>query len=443
MYEDDTPPAERRAQALSLDRDLLRELLGQEELRELLDRGRDRRGRAVSCSRRPANADELHDLLRVRGDRFARRLRRGLRRDAARASGARSGSGSPGEERLVAAEDAGRYRDALGVMPPGGLPGCLPRGRQESLRQLVLRFARGRGPVHDRRGGGATSASTLEQLLHELERDGSARARRAPPRRDRARVVRPGRAAPAAPRVARGAAEGGRAGRAGRARALPAGLARDRPAREPARGARAAAGAAAAGVAVGGRGAAAPRAQLPAGLARRALRLAARSSGSAPVSTASPSTSARTRRCSAGRPAHRRPRARRRTRSARALSASAEFWYPLVEAAGLEPEVALPALWELVWAGEVTNDAWTPLRAGRRYAAPSNRLSQGRAASRARARPQSRRRRVAGRSPIASSPGRPTGARSPSSCSSGRASSPATASAARASPAATAPSTAS
>ena len=37
MYEDDTPPAERRAQALSLDRDLLRELLGQEELRELID----------------------------------------------------------------------------------------------------------------------------------------------------------------------------------------------------------------------------------------------------------------------------------------------------------------------------------------------------------------------------------------------------------------------
>ena len=37
MYEDDTPPAERRAQALALNRDLLRELLGQEELRELID----------------------------------------------------------------------------------------------------------------------------------------------------------------------------------------------------------------------------------------------------------------------------------------------------------------------------------------------------------------------------------------------------------------------
>ena len=43
MYEDDTPPAERRAQALSLDRDLLRELLGQEELRDLLDPARSSR----------------------------------------------------------------------------------------------------------------------------------------------------------------------------------------------------------------------------------------------------------------------------------------------------------------------------------------------------------------------------------------------------------------
>src|SRR5437763_13857892 len=67
MYEDDTPAAERRAQALSLDRDLLRELLGQEELRDLIDPGaldeveRQLRGEARS-------PDELHDLLRRRGD---------------------------------------------------------------------------------------------------------------------------------------------------------------------------------------------------------------------------------------------------------------------------------------------------------------------------------------------------------------------------------------
>src|SRR5262249_9881953 len=67
MYEDDTPAAERRAQALSLDRDLLRELLGQEELRELIDPGalqeveRQLAGRA-------RNPDELHDVLLRRGD---------------------------------------------------------------------------------------------------------------------------------------------------------------------------------------------------------------------------------------------------------------------------------------------------------------------------------------------------------------------------------------
>src|ERR1043165_3316283 len=67
MYEDDTPPAERRAQALSLDRDLLRELLGQEELRDLLDP--DALAEVERSLRpEPRDADELHDLLRLRGD---------------------------------------------------------------------------------------------------------------------------------------------------------------------------------------------------------------------------------------------------------------------------------------------------------------------------------------------------------------------------------------
>src|SRR5207249_3438821 len=67
MYEDDTPPAERRAQALSLDRDLLRELLGQEELRDLLDRDAVE-GVERELRRSPRNPDELHDQLRLRGD---------------------------------------------------------------------------------------------------------------------------------------------------------------------------------------------------------------------------------------------------------------------------------------------------------------------------------------------------------------------------------------
>ena len=89
MYEDDTPAAERRAQALSLDRELLRELLGQEELRELLDPGALA---DVEASLRPVprNADELHDLLRRVRRAARRRGRRRVRRDAGRGSGARS-----------------------------------------------------------------------------------------------------------------------------------------------------------------------------------------------------------------------------------------------------------------------------------------------------------------------------------------------------------------
>ncbi|MGH3102287.1 MAG: DEAD/DEAH box helicase, partial [Thermoleophilia bacterium] len=72
MYEDDTPPAERRAQALSLDRDLLRELLGQEELRELIDPDALAEVEAdlqlLSERTQAANADGLHDVLRAVGD---------------------------------------------------------------------------------------------------------------------------------------------------------------------------------------------------------------------------------------------------------------------------------------------------------------------------------------------------------------------------------------
>src|SRR5207302_7009677 len=53
-----------------------------------------------------------------------------------------------------------------------------------------------------------------------------------------------------------------------------------------------------------------------------------------------------------------------------ALDGSALFWFDLLAETELETEQALPALWDLVWAGEVTNDAWQPLRAGRRYGVP-------------------------------------------------------------------------
>ncbi len=144
MYEDDTPLAERRAQALALDRDLLKELLGQEELRDLIDRDavdeveEQLRGRAGS-------PDQLHDLLLRRGDlvpgEFDEELAATLESER-RAVRVRLAGG----EHLIAAEDAGRYRDALGAMPPAGLPDAYLEGGEDPLGWILRRFARGRGP---------------------------------------------------------------------------------------------------------------------------------------------------------------------------------------------------------------------------------------------------------------------------------------------------------
>src|SRR5829696_3406510 len=167
MYEDDTPAAERRAQALSLDRDLLRELLGQEELRELIDPGaltevEDQLRGA------PRSADELHDLLRRRGDlrddEYAPELAEPLLAER-RAVHVRVA----GEQRLIAAEDAGRYRDALGAMPPGGLPEAFLEADPEPLHSLLRRFARTRGPFTTAEANERFGLD-VEPILRELER---------------------------------------------------------------------------------------------------------------------------------------------------------------------------------------------------------------------------------------------------------------------------------
>ena len=183
MYEGDTPAAERRAVALSLDRELLRELLGQEELRDLIDPGAleqvedDLQHRSEHL--RARDADALHEVLRRVGDlTTAEAAERAeppsdagawLARleDERRAVRVRLG----GEERWIAAEDAGLYRDALGVVPPGGLPDVFLEDVPEPMLGLVRRFARTHGPfesgdVRTRYGVDAGPA------LAELERAG-------------------------------------------------------------------------------------------------------------------------------------------------------------------------------------------------------------------------------------------------------------------------------
>jgi ATP-dependent Lhr-like helicase len=161
MYDGDAPLAERRAQALTLDRDLLRELLGQEELRELLDPDAladlELSLQALTDERKARTVDQLHDLLRRLGDlspeEVAARVDGGARAGRAwteelvgarRAVPIRIG----GEERLIAIEDAGRYRDALGVQPPAGVPDAFLGPVQAPLDGLVARWARTHGPFH-------------------------------------------------------------------------------------------------------------------------------------------------------------------------------------------------------------------------------------------------------------------------------------------------------
>jgi ATP-dependent Lhr-like helicase len=159
MYEGDAPLAERRAQALTLDRDLLRELLGQEELRELIDpealADLELSLQALTDDRQAKTADGLHDLLRRLGD---------LSTDEA---GARSVGGVEaagrlleelegsrravqvriaGEERWIAIEDVARYRDGLGVQPPLGVPSAFLGAAAQALDGLLARWARTHGP---------------------------------------------------------------------------------------------------------------------------------------------------------------------------------------------------------------------------------------------------------------------------------------------------------
>ncbi len=158
MYEGDTPNAERRAAALSLDRDLLRELLGQEELRDLIDAGALAAVEAdlqwLSEDRRVATRDQLHDMLRALGDlselELAARLVPGVALEPMldalhgerRAVKVRLG----GEERWIDAGDAGMYRDALGAVPPGGLPDAFLADVPEALTRVVARYAMTHGP---------------------------------------------------------------------------------------------------------------------------------------------------------------------------------------------------------------------------------------------------------------------------------------------------------
>ena len=158
MYEGDAPVAERRAQALALDSSLLAELLGQADLRELLDPAvvaqTERELQRLTPERACRDAEGLADLLRGIGPVSAAEVAE-RSQDPAAAAGwladlARQRRALEfriaGEARWAAIEDAGRLRDALGVPLPPGVPAAFTEPVPDPLSDLVARYARGHGP---------------------------------------------------------------------------------------------------------------------------------------------------------------------------------------------------------------------------------------------------------------------------------------------------------
>jgi ATP-dependent Lhr-like helicase len=154
VYEGDAPLAERRAQALSLDSALLAELLGATDLRELLDPEAieqvEQEVTRLAPERHARGPDSVHDLLRSVGDlTTTEALARGATpqdlaalEDTRRAIRVRIA----GEQRWLAIEDSGRVRDALGAALPVGVPEAFTEPVRDPLGDLLSRFARTHGP---------------------------------------------------------------------------------------------------------------------------------------------------------------------------------------------------------------------------------------------------------------------------------------------------------
>ena len=185
IYDGDAPLAERRAQALTVDQDQLREILGEADLRELLDADViaevEQAAQCVAENYRARSADGIHDLCLRLGDlsreelaaRVATpdlldqvdRLVRARRLLELRIAG---------ERRLIAAEDAARYRDGLGIPLPPGLAGSLLEPVAHPVLELVRRYGRTHGPftVRDTADRFALDAPAVENVLRQLAIEG-------------------------------------------------------------------------------------------------------------------------------------------------------------------------------------------------------------------------------------------------------------------------------
>jgi ATP-dependent Lhr-like helicase len=186
MYEYDAPLAEKRAAALTLDRSLLAELLGEPEFRDLLDGDVidlvERELQSLTESRRARSADQVHDLLRDLGPLGEGALRARVAEPdlldelvatliASRRAVAVTIGGEP---RTAAVEDISRLRDALGINPPQGVADSLLEPVADPLGDVVGRYARTNGPFTTAEAAAAIGLprAAVGEVLQRLEQEG-------------------------------------------------------------------------------------------------------------------------------------------------------------------------------------------------------------------------------------------------------------------------------
>jgi ATP-dependent Lhr-like helicase len=185
LYDGDAPLAERRAQALTIDQDQLRELLGEADLRELLDADAiaeiEEIAQCLPENYRARSADGIHDLCLRLGDLSRAEIARRIASPDLLASVDRLVRSRrllelriAGERRLIAAEDAARYRDGLGIPLPPGLATALLEPIAHPVLELIRRYARTHGPFTTREATDrfALDAEAVETALRHLAHEG-------------------------------------------------------------------------------------------------------------------------------------------------------------------------------------------------------------------------------------------------------------------------------
>jgi ATP-dependent Lhr-like helicase len=185
IYDGDAPLAERRAQALSIDQEQLRELLGDADLRELLDAGAiaevEEQLQMLTENMRARNGDAIQDMLLRLGDLSREELLRRLESPGVAIHVERLLRAKrllevkiAGAKKLITVEDSARYRDALGIPLPPGIAKSLLAPVAKPVLEIVRRYARTHGPftLQDVAARFGLDPAQAEASLRELLLDG-------------------------------------------------------------------------------------------------------------------------------------------------------------------------------------------------------------------------------------------------------------------------------